>query len=233
MSKRLGMRGRWPLSLVFGRALGTTLVAVFAVEIWRAFETLHRASVTAALTRQPAGSSVAQMQSANTTVHDTVVATFVCLVAAGLLFVAWRYELARIALRRIDPVRSRLRWPIGGWFVPLLDVVGPRLLVDAFWQRAAWRHDRHAPLYVRLWWGAFFVVAIVERVFTTGSTSTPGDAVLLDHRRAFAALLEAVVALLGVGVVSMLTRRRALAVESDVAVYPTTPVVETSPGYVR
>ena len=227
------MRVRWPRSTVVVRALVVSLLAVVGAEIWRALAALHRASITTSYMHRPRPGLAAQLPAADSAVHNSAVATFVCLLIAGVFFVAWRYESARVAMRGFDPVGARLRWPIGGWFVPLLDVVGPRWLVDYFWRRAAWRNERRAPTYVYVWWCAFFVSAFVERFFPTGATKTLGDVVLLDHRRALAALLEAVVAVCAIGVVRMLTRRALLNRNSDTPAYPAATVAESLPGYVR
>ena len=86
---------------------------------------------------------------------------------AGVLFIAWTSRL----YRNLAPLGTRgLRftegWAIGAWFVPLLNLVRPKQILNDIWRASepgaggdGWQHNRVSPLLH--WWWASWVVGLL------------------------------------------------------------------------
>lgn len=108
--------------------------------------------------------------------------------AAGVAFIVWLYQAGRY-VRREGRSGGRFGpgWAIGGWFIPLANLVLPALYASELWRMSdpAVRTDdpegwRHRPIDGKLWtwWGMFSVAAIL---FSIGLAQTD-DATLVTDR---------------------------------------------------
>ena len=151
--------------------------------------------------------------------HRALVANntlFVCILATGALFITWHYRLLR-KLERVssDPLRHSPGWAIGGWFVPLLNLVRPKQMVNDTWRSASPPAPaRRIPVAYHLWWLLWLAStlttgvagqlpsATMDEVWTRGRIATAGD------------IFSVGAALLAIVVVVTLDRRVALVPEA-------------------
>jgi uncharacterized membrane protein YtjA (UPF0391 family) len=84
------------------------------------------------------------------------VAQQVLLVATAILFISWLYG----AYERLPAIGSTPRfkpwWAIAAWFVPILNLIRPKQIVDEVW-RAGDEPFPTVPVFVHLWWAAWIV----------------------------------------------------------------------------
>lgn len=102
-------------------------------------------------------------------------------VAAFCTFVAWVYITYRDLAQRGARTRYTLSWVLGGFFVPVLNLVWPYLAVRDAWRAAAGLRQqagaggsagRPTPLVVKLWWALLMVTIVLAAV--GGKAVMPG-----------------------------------------------------------
>jgi TonB family protein len=91
--------------------------------------------------------------------------------ALGGVLMAWLYATYRDLARRGGRTRYRPGWALGGFFVPLWNVVWPYLVVRDAWRTAAGlrRQPRSdaapstpsTPLVVKFWWGMMVITMVI------------------------------------------------------------------------
>lgn len=146
--------------------------------------------------------------------HRVMVADDVALallVVTGILFIAWHYQVLRRLERVLShPLRHSPGWAISGWFVPLLNLVRPKQMVDDTW-RATNQPDerpRRVPLYFHVWWAAWVLSEIVTAVVTNAPGTGLSELARNDRIAAFADGLTVLAGLLAIALVLSLTRRQ-------------------------
>jgi hypothetical protein len=174
--------------------------------------------------------SVSDFRDARDQVRAFELASLLVLALAAITFVAWFF----LAYRNLDRVgtagmRARPGWAIGGWLIPLVDMVLPKWLANDIWRGSepgidrsdpAWRKRSVAPL-VHAWWLLWLtgiitgvVAAVVNDFGSTGVLSTPEE--FERERTAFtiyaaAEFATAAAAVAAIRLVLAVTRRQRLA----------------------
>ncbi len=144
------------------------------------------------------------------------IATFLMVLVTGVVFIVWLYRASRSD--RVSPawMRRGAGWAIGGWFIPLANLVLPYQQVSdlhraAFVARGEGKPVPEVPL-VRWWWGTWIGAGIVSWVALAqqGDPTSEGIQVLRDIRGAdtaelVGAVLTLAAALLAATVVGRIT----------------------------
>lgn len=147
--------------------------------------------------------------------HRALVAnnvSFLLLLVTAALFITWHYRMLR-KLERIlpTPLRHSPGWAIAGWFVPLLNLVRPKQMIDETW-RAATPPDAprtRVPLSFHIWWAFWVLSEIANAIGTNLPTHGPDDVVRSSNMLAAADALTLAAALLATVVVTRLDARDA------------------------
>ena len=164
--------------------------------------------------------SLAELNADDDNTQSTAVFWLVVLVGAGIAFLAWFHRAyENIARLGASDLRASRGWSIGAWFVPILNLVRPKQLMDDIWRASdpalpanvagGWR-GRTVPGLVHAWWALFLLGGLVSNVAanvvdnaeTAPALKTASTWVAL----AYAAL--AVSAVLGIFVVRSVTSRQ-------------------------
>jgi hypothetical protein len=140
-------------------------------------------------------------------------------VVLAVLFIVWTFRAAKNneALDRRNP-RFTSGWAIGGWFIPIANLVIPLMLIQDLWRGATpeiprgdtrWRSARGSVL-VGLWWTVW--ILSLARIFA-GSSSVDDRASLDEIERSnwialAGVVVAAIAAVLAVFVVRALARRQ-------------------------
>jgi hypothetical protein len=124
---------------------------------------LDRASYASALSHSLGGFDLADAQARDNEVqHAAIVVGIVNLVTA-VLFITWLFRLVTdVDRRRPGTLRHRTGWAIGGWFIPLFNLVRPKQVVDDAWRSAspasAWATS--SPWWIQAWWASWVIAAL-------------------------------------------------------------------------
>jgi hypothetical protein len=137
----------------------------------------------------------------------------------AIVFIIWMWRVAKNneALGRTNP-RFGPGWSIGGWFIPLANLVIPVLIMQDLWRGSdpsvargdpGWRTARGSGL-IGTWWG-FWILSVV-RVFA-GTESSDSTHKLSDIKRSnqigvVALVGHVVAAVLAIRLVRRLTARQ-------------------------
>ena len=165
-----------------------------------------------------AGDFRMRARDADTVARTTAVVLVVSVVVVGPVFVTWMWRAARNqqVLHR-GPERLGSGWAIGGWFVPLANVVIPVLVVQDLWRGSDAAIDLGDPRWriadrswlVGWWWGLLLggTLAVVG-----AAADQPAERISTLEQANVLALLgslsAAVAAVLGVLVVRRITERQ-------------------------
>jgi hypothetical protein len=156
----------WPTRLVLG-ALGATLVLnVVAVVSDVSYHDLIQRLVSGG------DVSLADAQAADDrqfTIADVQLAVFAL---TALAFVVWFYRAyENLRPLGVENLRWGSGWAIGGWFVPLLNLVRPKSLANDIWRGSdpalppqLERPSGPVPWWHNLWWALFLADGIFARV---------------------------------------------------------------------
>ena len=132
----------------------------------------------------------------------------------AVMFIFWLYN-ARVNLVYwgFAALKWGPGWALGGWFLPVANLIVPKLVVDTVWSASAVPHDqswaqRRSSGLVWAWW-LVFLGSIAGAVAFGGVTFSLSDpAVLLVGMRALATLPSMVAAVLAFLVVRTITLRQ-------------------------
>lgn len=143
-------------------------------------------------------------------------------IAAAAFFIAWlKRAYTNLRALGVRNLRWGPGWTIGSWFVPLLNFVLPKQLVNDVWRgsdpaledRESWR-DRPVPVLFAFWWVAWIVGSVLDsaagRMF--GSAEDPDEFEVSSSVAIAGDALLVVAGLLAIVVVDMTTTRQAAAV---------------------
>ena len=142
-----------------------------------------------------------------------VVLELVALLTTGVVFITWTRRLYRNVAPLGGETRFKPGWAVGGWFVPLLNLVRPKQVLDDAW-RAGMVDSRDLdkvdkpPPFMEFWW-ALFVIAPFAATFITRSDEDSGRSrAQYFELRSLVQLAWMVVAVLAFWVVVRLTDRQ-------------------------
>jgi hypothetical protein len=116
-------------------------------------------------------------------------------VTTGITFVIWfRRAYQNLLAMGTESLRFEAGWTVWGWFVPFLNLVRPKQLMDDIWRATdptlpeqpgdAWK-KRPVALLVHLWWATFLLSTAVSLI----ATSLLQDASTLQQLRTTAILM--------------------------------------------
>jgi hypothetical protein len=139
---------------------------------------LDQRSLVQRIQHQPFSLSVADLRASDHRVDVVNGILFWCLLATGIVFIAW----FRRAYRNLDGLGASRRfgagWSVGAWFVPFLNLVRPKQIADEIWaasdlRRIAGTQSVRTPDeeettsgLILAWWAAWVsssVVAFIAR----------------------------------------------------------------------
>ena len=185
------------------------LVGVAATLAWLLVAHSHRVDLVHQLKVSPRSVSVDAARHADDNVHNAAIAYLLLLLVTAGLFIAWLFQLTKVVHdHRPDALRHRPGWAIGGWFVPVLNLVRPKQMVDDVWTGSSPDLARERPaFYIHLWWAAFLVSGFVDRLAARGGDNSLSDVESSDRLFRWAEGLELVAAVLAIVVVVTTTRR--------------------------
>ena len=206
------------------KGLSTAVVVLLAVTglvaIWSAAALMHRASVVSDFTGF-GGVSVADIEDADSQVTGAVGLFQLGLLATGIVWIIWQYRFAKNAQALRGNYGLAPGWAIGGWFIPVGNLVLPQL--QLFQAAKASDPDRppgqaaasgRAPGSVAAWWIAYDLAGVL---FAVGQITRPNKDdfdfdldrfVRADRVSAFACLLYVVAAVIAILMVRALSDRQ-------------------------
>ena len=130
--------------------------------------------IDAALAGQTVG--LAEVDAADERIGLYAIGSFVLLIAGSIAFIAWFYR-AYVNIERLGArdLRASKGWSIGSWFVPILNLVRPKQLMDDIWRASdparpagdaqGWKSAPTSGL-IHLWWAAFLIGGFVSNIAT-------------------------------------------------------------------
>ena len=169
----------------------------------------HRADLVHQMKVSPRSVSLDAARHADDDVQNAAIAYLLMLVVTAALFITWLFQLTKVVDDYSpDALRHRPGWAIGGWFVPILNLVRPKQMVDDVWTGSSpeWSHERPA-FYVHLWWAAFLISGLLDRIAAQRGDNSLSDVESSDRMFRWAEGLELLAAVLAIVVVVTTTRR--------------------------
>lgn len=143
------------LAYVAMTALGLSGV----VALWLAAVRLDRASYLSSLLDHTVRYTESEASRYDSRTRGATTAFYLTYVATATVFVAWFSTVIRkLHAARPGDFRFGPGWAVGGWFVPLFNLVQPKLMVDDAWKAAVAR-ERRTPWAVHLWWVLYLIGA--------------------------------------------------------------------------
>jgi hypothetical protein len=133
--------------------------------------------------------SYAQLRGAQAWLEDAETVRGIGWLVGALAFVPWFYCAYR-NLPRLGRGESRFGagWAIGAWFVPLLNLVRPKLIADEIYLNSDGETTLTGLGFVHCWWALLIGSAIAQRIGITIVNSA--DDVSVNSQRTFSAVLE-------------------------------------------
>lgn len=161
--------------------------------------------------------SSAQVTSAEALRNDARLATagmvrFGLLIATIVLFLIW---FSRVYSNATEVARSELRhsngWAVGSWFVPILQLIRPKQMVDDAWRASGPTIGDHSvPATFAVWW-AVGLVAVTGRWIAGmvgSSLDDVEDAIQASQLGAWVTPIEVAAAIAAIVVVRRMTGRQ-------------------------
>src|SRR4051812_7498049 len=123
----LTLRGRANVAVAL--LVVSVIVSLLSILAERDIQSL----IDAALGGQTVG--LAEVDAADARIGLYAIGSFVVLVGASIAFIAWFYR-AYMNIERLGArdLRASKGWSIGAWFVPILNLVRPKQLMDDIWR---------------------------------------------------------------------------------------------------
>jgi hypothetical protein len=136
----------------------------------------------------------------------TGVAQFLLLIVTAFIFIRWIYRAYGNLPSLGRAQRFRPGWAIASWFVPFLNLVRPKQIVDDAW-KAGNRLSFSAPMSFHLWWAAFLLANLISNVAARMSFSADTAAEVSAFATAYIVsdAIDVVAAVLAVHVVAAVT----------------------------
>jgi hypothetical protein len=186
------------------------LVLAAATHLWWLIASLHRASYASGLSHTVGGFYLADAQARDHEVQHALIGAAVAELLAGVLFIIWLFRLVSdVDRRRPGTLRYSTGWAIGGWFVPLLNLVRPKQVVDDAWRSAspasAWATT--SPWWIQAWWASWVIAKIVFFFSRFQGTESLAAIVQRDRTIAVACAIDIVCAAFAMMTVVSLSNR--------------------------
>jgi len=161
----------------------------------------------------PSFTTAASLDDADDALSGAGAISAIIRIALIVVFIIWLWRAAKNALEALDREHPKLGpgWAIGGWFIPLANLVLPIIVIQGLWRASAagtrpgttWRSAKGSALVV-FWW-LTFIVSFVSG--TAGDDATLDEVKVADTLTAVGAVASVVAAVLAILVVVQLTRR--------------------------
>lgn len=159
------------------------------------------------------------MVSADDHVSYAFDAWLACLLATMGIFIWWfQRTYGNLSALGASDLRYTHGWSMGAWFVPFLNLVRPVQIANDTWQGSDpalsatvgpdWRTGTRSAI-VGVWWAAFLISGVVDRIGSSRPTATLSQIVSSDRFLMASNVVEAVAAALAIVFVLQLTRRQA------------------------
>ena len=93
-------------------------------------------------------------------------------IVAGVLFIAWfRLAYKNVARLGVAGTRWSARWAVGGWFVPVLNLIRPKAMMNDIWRGSdpdlpigGTLSGGNPPWLYQVWWGVWILGWIGDRL---------------------------------------------------------------------
>jgi heme/copper-type cytochrome/quinol oxidase subunit 2 len=182
------------------------LHGVYIHEVAREHTLLRRIQV------DPQSVTLDEANAADNATRAAAIWLIVVLILGGIFLIVWLYRL-RTDAEVFDPDRNHLSrgWAIGGWFVPIANLVLPFLVMrDVIRSVRAYpdgstREAALLPLTC-VWWGLWVVGAIGARLVHLNTNGTIGQLNSTLHEVIVLVLVEAVAGVVALAVIEAFTR---------------------------
>ena len=185
------------------------LVGIAAVILWLLIAHAHRADVAHRMLVDRQSAKLAMAAQADDNVIHAARTYLAMFAVTAALFIAWLFHLTKV-IQEFSPnsLRHGPGWAIGGWFVPILNLVRPKQMVDDVWSGSSTDWTQQGPaLYVHLWWAVFLISGVVDRISAAYATDTLSQIESADRFARWADGFELVAVALAIVVVVTTTRR--------------------------
>jgi Domain of unknown function (DUF4328) len=136
----------------------------------------------------------------------------------GIAFIVWfRDAYENVERRGITGLRWSAGWAVGAWFVPFLNLVRPKAMLNDIWRGSDPRlsagselGSESPPIFYGFWWGTWILGAIVARVAAANLGSAQSLSALSSATKElmFSDAISLVAAILAIAVVYSLTSRQ-------------------------
>jgi hypothetical protein len=185
------------------------LIGIAVTLVWLLVAHAHRADVAHKLLIAPQSADLDVARQADDDVQHASAVYLLLLVVAGVLFIAWLYHLTKVIEQHSpEALRHRPGWAIGGWFVPILNLVRPKQMVDDVWSGSSSDWSSSGPaFYVHLWWAVFLIAGFVARFAAFKGTDTLSQVESADRFSRWADGFELLAVALAIVVVVTTTQR--------------------------
>jgi hypothetical protein len=151
----------------------------------------------------------AQIDANDTRVGMIAVGQTVVSIACVVCFISWLHR-AYENMRALSPPHPRFGsgWAIGGWFVPFLNLVRPKQIINDVYNSG--RPSDPPPAWLGLWWAAFIISGFLSRFAFRGTRDDSSLEALTDtsYRYLVADGFDVVAAVLAIIVVRTLSRNQ-------------------------
>ncbi len=200
-------------------ALGLALQIMFALWVLLAAAltawSLALSDFVEGLLRSPLGVDLEALNAAMGRANAIMVAELICSVVTAAVFIAWTHRVyGNLPALGAPDLPYKRGWAIGGWFVPFLNLLRPKQIIDIVWRvahpdrglepAADWRLIKVSPL-VHWWWGLFIVVRVLPLSFDSGATPSINGLRTEANALAGAGAVELVAAVLAFLLVTRIT----------------------------
>lgn len=189
------------------------LLACAAMSVWTVVAELDRARYAARVSKGAMGLDEGRMTSLDHHVATARGTSFAVLLVTAVVFITWHYRmLRRLERSRGELLRHSTGWVIWGWFVPLVNFVRPKQMINDAWRATA---TTTTPLprvaaRVHVWWALWVLSQVLSAVGTNLPRGRPEDVVKADRISAGGDVITVLAAVLAIAVVVGLSRRESL-----------------------
>jgi len=162
--------------------------------------------------------SLTKVQSADDRVHAIAWAEIALYFATGLIFIVWFSEAYKnVARLGVSGARWSAGWAVGAWFVPFLNLVRPKQILNDIWRGSdpglpvgsslSWENP---PWLFQVWWGIWILAWVVDRVTyaNLGNANTLSALSSATYQMMFADFVDLIGAGFAIAVVYSLTSRQ-------------------------
>ena len=162
----LTLRGRANVAVAL--LVVSVIVSLLSILAERDIQSL----IDAALAGQAVG--ITEVQAADDRVGVYAIGALVVLVGTAIAFLRW-FHRAYVNIGRLgaSDLRASTGWSVGSWFVPIMNLVRPKQLMDDIWRASdparpaadseSWKSAPVSGL-IHLWWAAFLFGGLVSNI---------------------------------------------------------------------